>query len=75
MNTILAFVTFVTTYGPQIVQVGTALVSAASVINTMIPPGKPGTTTASFKQVINVLSVGLGHASPAGMPPSTLVSK
>lgn len=40
------------------------VVSVASVINTVIPAGAPGSTKAAIKQLINSLAIGFGHATP-----------
>ena len=55
-----AIINFATTYGPQIV-------ALASIVNTMIPAGKPGTFQAGIKQIINAFSVGFGRATPSGL--------
>jgi hypothetical protein len=67
MNTAATILTFLVTNGPQIGAAVSSLVTAASIVNTMIPPGAPGTFQAGVKQFINALSVGFGHAKPTGL--------
>jgi len=76
MTGFMSVMNFLTAYGPQIAQATSMLVGAASLVNTMIPAGKPGSTSATVKQVINGLSLGIGHATPTAMATTseTLVS-
>ena len=67
LNILTGIIVFLTNYGPTIVSIATSVISAASVINTTIPAGAPGTSQAALKKLINALSVGFAHAKPAGL--------
>lgn len=62
-----AAITWILANWQTISTVASGVVAVASTVNTMIPPGAPGSTQAAVKALINALSLGLGHATPAGM--------
>lgn len=64
MATAASIVTWILANWGTISSVATGVVTVASTINTMIPPGKPGSGQAALKQLINTLALGLGHATP-----------